>query len=541
MTNICIIHYNTPSVTECLIRSINKFTPDSKIYLLDNSDKHPFIYRTPNLIYLDNTKGKIIDFNKWLEKFPERKYSSEATKTCGSAKHCYSVEKCMDIINDNFILLDSDVLLLKDISGLCDTKYLCAGQVIPQWNKKMRIAPFICFLNVKKMREQNIHYFSNEHMHGLFNSKNRDKDGYDTGCWLYECAKNNMKPIKMDEYIIHYGGGSWEDAHNSRHILMNNIGSRPKTISAENWAKQHMQLWNDEKIIVTMTTWKERISNVPFVLSTILKQTKIPNKIVINLSKEEFGSYDALPTDFKSFVSKNSLIEINWIEGKNTKQWKKTIPTMLKYPNDCVICIDDDRKYPDNFISALWNTHLKHPNNPITHNKGYKFKGKYLQHAGHGTLDKLEFYDGFKNIDFEPLYNYASSDTFFTLIAYNSGHPILPVEGNVKIDMFNEVFPLKKSQNTCNVSSHVQMYDYLTMNSIISLGSIVPKSASVSTHRHIHISSSIESYGDSEIKSMLNIMSDRMGVEEIKRPKAKPTSPSSRKREPSSLVRKFLY
>ena len=42
MVNICIVHYNTPLLTEYLIKSINKFTPNSKIYIFDNSDKEPF-------------------------------------------------------------------------------------------------------------------------------------------------------------------------------------------------------------------------------------------------------------------------------------------------------------------------------------------------------------------------------------------------------------------------------------------------------------------------------------------------------------------
>ena len=63
MVNICIVHYNTPLLTECLIKSINKFTPDSKIYIFDNSDKYPFTYKQYNIIYFDNTKGEIINFD----------------------------------------------------------------------------------------------------------------------------------------------------------------------------------------------------------------------------------------------------------------------------------------------------------------------------------------------------------------------------------------------------------------------------------------------------------------------------------------------
>ena len=101
--NIVIIHYNTPYLTECLVRSINLFIKNAVIYIFDNSDKDPFIKRFDNVIILDNTKGQIIDFDKWLEKYPKRKSSNGRVNNWGSAKHCYSVEKCMEILNDNFI------------------------------------------------------------------------------------------------------------------------------------------------------------------------------------------------------------------------------------------------------------------------------------------------------------------------------------------------------------------------------------------------------------------------------------------------------
>ena len=70
--NILIVHFNTPNLTECLVKSINKFSPDSNIYIFDNSDKLPFTAKFDNVTIFDNTKGEIIDFDKWLEKYPNR-------------------------------------------------------------------------------------------------------------------------------------------------------------------------------------------------------------------------------------------------------------------------------------------------------------------------------------------------------------------------------------------------------------------------------------------------------------------------------------
>ena len=58
--NIVIIHYNTPLLTECLVRSINLFVKDANIYIFDNSDKYPFTASFDNVRLLDNTSGELI-------------------------------------------------------------------------------------------------------------------------------------------------------------------------------------------------------------------------------------------------------------------------------------------------------------------------------------------------------------------------------------------------------------------------------------------------------------------------------------------------
>ena len=128
--NIVIIHYNTPYLTECLVRSINLFVRDAVIYIFDNSDKSPFVAKFDNVTILDNTKGDIINFDEWLKKYPRRSMSHGRVNGWGSAKHCYSVEKCMELIGENFFLLDSDILLKRDISELADNECIYVGETV---------------------------------------------------------------------------------------------------------------------------------------------------------------------------------------------------------------------------------------------------------------------------------------------------------------------------------------------------------------------------------------------------------------------------
>lgn len=233
--NIVIVHYNTPLLTECLVRSINLFVKDVNVYVFDNSDKYPFTASFDNVTLLDNTRGAIINFDKWLEKYKNKGNSHGRVNRWGSAKHCYSVQKCMEIIKENFILLDSDVLLKKDISELFDDEIVYAGEVITQpLSSIKRVLPFITYINTKLCLEKGIHYFDDNYMHGLYKNSNADK--YDTGAGFYINASNYPhKLINYGEYVIHYGHGSW-----------NKKGCKAIYNPSE-WLSIHKSLWSTEK------------------------------------------------------------------------------------------------------------------------------------------------------------------------------------------------------------------------------------------------------------------------------------------------------
>ena len=175
-------------------------------------------------------------FDKWLEKYPNRFRSNGKSNKWGSAKHCYSVEKCIQIINENFILLDSDILIKRDVSSLWDETKMYVGEVINQPKSSIkRILPYICFLNVKMMKEHNVHYFDQEYMHGL--KYTVDGDMYDTGAGFYLAAKKYpSKQIKTDEYAIHYSGGSWAKEKELKY---------KHAYTPEQWLTRYVKLWGN--------------------------------------------------------------------------------------------------------------------------------------------------------------------------------------------------------------------------------------------------------------------------------------------------------
>ena len=175
-----------------------------------------------------------------------------------------------------------------------------------------------------------------------------------------------------------------------------------------------------EKIVVSMTSWRKRIENVPLVVESILQNTLKPDTIVLNLSEEEFPEKEqSLPKSVKNLVDKG-IIELIWTHG-NLKAFKKIIPTMKKYPDDMILAVDDDFYYPDDFIETFVEKHRQYPDSPISGNP-FRVNGA-IGHGGCASLVKARFYG--KYIDElmdEKVLELKMDDIFYVFCAALNGY-----------------------------------------------------------------------------------------------------------------------
>ena len=107
-------------------------------------------------------------------------------------------------------------------------------------------------------------------------------------------------------------------------------------------------------VIVTMTSWKNRINEVIKTIESCNKQTRVPDKIYLNLSSEEFPGKDKdIPKEILNYEKNHTNFIVNWVDGPNTKPFKKIFP-ILKYCryNDIIISVDDDMILPDDFVQS---------------------------------------------------------------------------------------------------------------------------------------------------------------------------------------------
>jgi len=125
-----------------------------------------------------------------------------------------------------------------------------------------------------------------------------------------------------------------------------------------------MKQYNNEKAIISLTSWKARINTVSKTLFSLIKQC--PGfHIVLVLSEEEFPQKEKeLPENLMILVN-NNMIEILWVY-KNYKSFKKIFFTMRKYNHVPIISADDGCIYINNFAEELYNKWLLNKNKIIS-------------------------------------------------------------------------------------------------------------------------------------------------------------------------------
>lgn len=240
-----IVHYNTPELTTCLCSSIYRTHPDAHIVIFDNSNKRPFDKcKMFHAEYIDNTQGQLVNFEQELSKYPSRQIQEQSSSGCnfGSAKHSMSVDWLCKHLVDNFILLDSDVLIKRPVDFI-DDNFICCSDIIQIHEDIYRILPMISYINVKKMREHNISFFDGSRMHALVDVSSR-YNWYDTGASFYEdiVKLNLFHRIDCNDYIVHYGNGSWRQP-NKRPVF---DGNRTDVYTAEpfmEWLFHNQNYW----------------------------------------------------------------------------------------------------------------------------------------------------------------------------------------------------------------------------------------------------------------------------------------------------------
>ena len=166
-----------------------------------------------------------------------------------------------------------------------------------------------------------------------------------------------------------------------------------------------------ERIIVSLTSYGERLRTLPRVLETIYAQSLPPDEIVINLADRE-----TMPVQLWGYVQQHKNIRINRVQ--DTQVWKKFLPTLALYPEDMIICIDDDFLYPSFMIEEFVRIFRANPTQPVSGNTVTWYGLKC--HCGCASLVTAKFFEGIE-ITPDIMANCKSSDFTYTWLLARKG------------------------------------------------------------------------------------------------------------------------
>ena len=113
-----------------------------------------------------------------------------------------------------------------------------------------------------------------------------------------------------------------------------------------------------EKIIVSLTSFPARMNNIWQTIMCLLLQSQPADRIILWLSKDQFGEDYKLPTILSTLVSER--FEIRWVKG-DLRSHKKYYYVAQEYPDSLVLLVDDDIYYPTDMLKRVLEAHTDNP------------------------------------------------------------------------------------------------------------------------------------------------------------------------------------
>jgi hypothetical protein len=141
------------------------------------------------------------------------------------------------------------------------------------------------------------------------------------------------------------------------------------------------RIFNNKKkinnLVVSLTSFPERIEYFEYTLFSLLNQTIRPAKIILWLSREEFEKKQkSIPKNLSKYHEFD--FEIRFVK-ENYRSYKKLVYTLKEYSDHPIVTADDDIFYPSDWLELLYNFHVSFPTDIIAHRiHNITFKNNFI-------------------------------------------------------------------------------------------------------------------------------------------------------------------
>ena len=113
-----------------------------------------------------------------------------------------------------------------------------------------------------------------------------------------------------------------------------------------------------DTIIISLTSFPARINNIWMNIATLLNQNVDNIHVILWLSVKQFDGEESLPKSLLKLKAKG--LDIRFVDD-DLRPHKKYYYTILAYPDNDFITVDDDILYRPDIISILIRCHIKFP------------------------------------------------------------------------------------------------------------------------------------------------------------------------------------
>ena len=385
-TVICAIAKNENRYIREWVEYYNKLGA-TKIVLYDNNDKDGERFDAVLEPYIKNGFVEVVDYRGKHKSF-SKKYAEES-KNHGVQQDAY--EDCYKRYSKDF-----DWFGFFDIDEFL---YICDGKSLNSFlsSDKFKNTDVIQF-NWKCFGDNDLLKYEDKPVRERFKTKSRLQSEHvksmvrggftnislpchiaivKNGRYSYPNGKktkcNFKQPISLEcAYVEHYLTKTideWCDrkfgtTSATGKDYFNDIDSRIKIFFAHNKMTPEKKKIVEEKkkniekkknyVIVSLTSYKERIDSLPKVFDALLGQTKKPGKIVLTIFKDD-KKY--LTSKVQKYIDSKKVELI--LADDNLRPHLKYFYVMKKYKNYPIVTVDDDIIYPSDMIESLFKSYEK--------------------------------------------------------------------------------------------------------------------------------------------------------------------------------------
>lgn len=131
-----------------------------------------------------------------------------------------------------------------------------------------------------------------------------------------------------------------------------------------------------DKVIVSLTSYPARIEFIWQTISSLLRQTYRPSKVILWLSKTQFES-QALPESLLNLQS--DVFEIRFVDN-DIRSHKKYVYAFAEFSDNLIITVDDDLIYSPRLVESLVKMHEIYPDDVLCR------YGKKIGRCANGSL-----------------------------------------------------------------------------------------------------------------------------------------------------------